>query len=180
MRTCVIGVGNELRSDEGIGLMIIDRLQMGEFQGQMDYYSLGPDLFGIGRIAGNYERLFIIDALPPGPEPGKVETVRWETPSKCRLNLLSLHDMDLMMQLGWIRRECVKGVWLIGVETASDAWGIGLSPPMEAVFDNVVLKVGRVIRDKTGYPLFAEAGMKALETNKNPVLVGKGILAKSF
>lgn len=156
MRTCVIGVGNELRRDDGIGPLIIEQLRKMVWKTSTDLFTLGPDLFGLGRMAGSYDLLFVLDALPPGPEPGKVTVIRWETAACRKMQVLSLHDMDLMMQLNWARRECMKEIWLIGVETASDDWGIGLSPEMQEVMASLVERVYGVIQERLSHAMLLE------------------------
>lgn len=157
MRTCVIGVGNELRSDDGIGPRIVDALQSVTWGETVDFLALGPDLVGMSRIVGRYDHVFIIDALSPGVEPGRIQAEHWEATRGSFDDTFSLHDMDLLSQISWIRRESVKKLWIIGVETASFDWGIGLSPAMEGVFSSVVHKVSEAIRERLSDGLVPES-----------------------
>jgi len=70
MRTLVIGVGNLLRTDDGVGIHIINRLS----KSHPEIETLDAAMGSVEIIEGmrGYDRAIIIDSIVSGAEPGTV------------------------------------------------------------------------------------------------------------
>ncbi len=148
MDICVIGVGNELREDDGVGLAVVAALQNRVLRGKADFYNIGLDLFTLPDLIGQYRFVFIVDALPPGLEPGKVMAISWYEKHVERGKMFSLHDLDLLWQLNVVlnlKQEFMSKIWLIGIETASAKWGNNLSPKIKIKLKVIIEEITRKI-----------------------------------
>ncbi|MGE5551305.1 MAG: hydrogenase maturation protease [Bacteroidota bacterium] len=129
MRTLVLGVGNALRGDDAIGPRIVAELRSRSIN-QADLWSVDGDLFEIEALLNGYGRLVIIDALPPGESPGRLDvTIVGPKSLPCR-SAYSLHDMDLVWQLRLIAGSFKGEIMLIGIEAHSVDYSAALSPEL--------------------------------------------------
>ena len=131
----VLGLGNPLRGDDGVGPRIIEELTrrgLPEGVTALDVGNAGLDLLN---ILEGWERAVIVDAAEMGREPGCF--VRF-TPDEARLTQagdhFSLHNaglgdaLALAGALGWTLPELV----IFGVQPAEVDWQAGLSLAVEA------------------------------------------------
>jgi len=71
VKVLVIGIGNLLRSDDGVGLHIIDALEKMNLADNVDLMEGLSGLDILDAIKG-YDRIIIVDAIQTGGEPGTV------------------------------------------------------------------------------------------------------------
>ena len=128
--TIVLGLGNPLRSDDGIGPAVIEWLREHELPEGVtiaDGGTAGLDL--ISTLMG-HRRAIIVDAANMNRAPG--EWVRF-TPDAARLKnndtQLSLHNAGLTeaLALGAALGTLPDEVIIYGVQPAAIDWSIGLS-----------------------------------------------------
>ncbi|MBN1816122.1 MAG: HyaD/HybD family hydrogenase maturation endopeptidase [Sedimentisphaerales bacterium] len=134
--TIVLGLGNPLMGDEGVGVRIVQELQStwGNDFPQVDFLDAGTGGMGILHwIAGRRKAVFIDCALM-GEQPG---SIRRFTPDQVRTQKVlahqSLHEADILNIIDVSRHlgECPDQVVFFGIEPESIAERIGLSPPLE-------------------------------------------------
>ncbi len=135
MRVVVLGVGNTLLSDEGIGVRAIEKLQLD--------YILPPEVVVIdGGTTGmemledlsNADHLIIIDAVRSGRAPAAIVRLADEQVPVFFKTKLSPHQIglsDVLATLAFIGEQ-PGGVTVIGVEPVSLETGMALSPQVEA------------------------------------------------
>lgn len=126
---CIIGIGNEIRGDDGVGPAVVRELQKGTLSQQADFFDLGSELFEIPGLVRFYPSAFIMDALPPAGNPGAITFIPWQKRWKEPVAWYSLHDLDLIWQMQTAGDDAEK-IWLVGVEIASLEWGVCLSPEL--------------------------------------------------
>jgi len=144
MRIVVLGVGNILLSDEGIGVRAIERLQLD--------YDLPPEVVVVdGGTTGmemledlsNADHIIIIDAVRSGNAPASiVKLVNEQVPVffKTKLSPHQIGLSDVLATLEFIGEQ-PGGVTVIGVEPVSLATSMALSPQVEARLPEVVALV---------------------------------------
>ena len=142
----VIGVGNEVMRDDGVGTCVVRRLEE---------ENLGPEVELVEGAVGGLDLVFdlegrdlaiIIDAARMGLEPGTVRLVRREEIEERLLPLASLHDIALhdvleLADLTGIRPEIV----VVAVEPAEVVPGLGLSPAVEAAVPEMMRLVMELV-----------------------------------
>jgi hydrogenase maturation protease len=146
--TVVLGVGNEIMRDDGVGNVVVRRLQEEE---------LGPDVELIeGAVGGldlifdleGRERAIIVDAARMGLEPGAVRLVRREEIEERLVPLASLHSIGLhdvleLAELSGVRAE----ITVVAVEPGEVLPGLGLTPAVEAAVPEMVRLVKQLLAD---------------------------------
>lgn len=148
MKTCVLGVGNELCGDDGIGPAIIKELQFKQWTTPIDLISTEGDLFSLLEYAKEYEQLFIIDALHRINEPGKIHIIPLASMISDAKSVLSLHDVDLITLLKWINVNSSSSITLLGIEIHCISQRIGLSPELSQKFHEIIEQIYRWIENE--------------------------------
>jgi hydrogenase maturation protease len=148
-RIVVIGVGNLLMKDEGIGIHVVQALQELDLPPDISLIDGGtsPDLVACTRAG---DKLVIVDAARAGGEPGAVYRFLPDDLKEERGALTSAHEMGVesslrLMELsGNLPRETV----IIGIEPAEIDWGTELSPRLSHRMPDIV----RVVLGEIGIP----------------------------
>lgn len=144
MTILVLGLGNLLMSDDGLGSRVITELEERflpcERVKLLDGGTLGLDL--LPRLEG-VDRLLIIDALQMGAEPGAVFRIVGEDVPRAFAHKLSVHQMGLqdLLAVAELQGHLPGELVVIGAQSAVIEMAMELSPPVEASFDKVVLAV---------------------------------------
>jgi len=143
----VVGVGNVLMSDEGIGVVLFRRLleKAGHFTG-IDFLEAGSALMPIVHAIEGRKKAVILDCALMGEEPG---TLRRFNPEHVRsvkdLPGLSLHEGDVMgaLALSDSLGEIPNEIVIFGVEPLSVEIGSDLSEALQArlpEYDEAILR----------------------------------------
>lgn len=146
-RIVVIGVGNLLMKDEGIGIHAVQRLQEMELPGDIDIIDGGtsPDIVAYTR-AGN--KVIIIDSAKAGGEPGDIYRFQPEDLEDDASEILSAHEMGVPQNL---KLMALSGnepseVVIIGIEPGEIDLGTELSPELESKIPDIIRIVLEEIR----------------------------------
>lgn len=133
--TLILGLGNPLRGDDGIGPSVVEELADRDLPEEVTLIDGGTGGLDLLRLLERWRRVVIIDAADVGRGPG--EYVRF-TPDEVRLvgvsASLSLHHaglsevLTLADALGLHLPEMV----IFGVQPTEIGWKEGLSPAVEA------------------------------------------------
>ncbi len=122
----VLGLGNILLSDEGLGVHALWELRdRYEFSPEIELIDGGTGgLFLLSEFEG-VDKLLIIDAISGGKEPGTIYSFSLEELPQTVAEKLSLHEVSLLdvLQLARLKGCLPEEVKLIGMEPASLEWG---------------------------------------------------------
>jgi hydrogenase maturation protease len=143
-RTVVIGVGNLLLKDEGIGIHTVKALQDIDLPPEVSLIDGGtsPDLIACTRAG---DKLIIVDAARAGGQPGDIYRFRPEDLAEGRQTLTSAHEMGvaenlrIMTLTGSAPRETV----IIGIEPEEITWDTELSVRLRERLPDIVKVVLR-------------------------------------
>ncbi len=139
-RLLVLGVGNLLMSDDGVGVHVVRELQKRPHAGVL-VTEVGTAIFDATSLLGWADRVLVIDALYASGPPGTIYFAGFPSVLQCRGHM-SLHELDIsaameLMPRKWDRPE----VFVMGVEPESLAMGLELSAEVLAAVPKVVLEV---------------------------------------
>lgn len=143
-QTLILGVGNLLASDEGVGIHVIQRLQA-EYQFPEEVQLLDGGTLGMDLLfyLENVRRLLLIDAVETGQPPGTlIRLAGEEVPAYFSLKM-SPHQVGVpdMLFAAKLRDMYPEEVVLLGVQPGSLEIGLELSPPVAGQFEALVGKV---------------------------------------
>jgi len=145
MKTILIGLGNILMQDEGIGVhavkVIEARFEIPPELEIVDGGTAGLDLlpFFEGR-----DRVLLVDAVDFGEEPGFIgELSNDAIPARFGKNKASLHHVGLaeVLALGQLLEVLPPEIHLIGIQPLSFDPGLELTETLQERFDALIARV---------------------------------------
>jgi hydrogenase maturation protease len=143
-RTVIIGVGNLLMKDEGVGIHAVRRLQQMDLPATVNIVDGGtsPDLVAYARRG---DRVIIVDAAKAGGEPGAVYRFRPEDLACDAADLASAHQLGVVpnLKLLELSGNAPREVVIIGVEPEEIAPGLELTATLAARLPVIVAAVLR-------------------------------------
>ena len=145
-RCLVLGIGNLLLSDEGVGVHVLRALQHVKFPDHIDLLDGGTGGFHLLGCFHDYDCLLIVDATLDGREPGTVSVSQPRFASDFP-RVLSSHDIglrDLIETATLLGR--LPRMFLITVSIDADqAMGTELSESVNAAMERVIQQVQFIV-----------------------------------
>ena len=140
-KTVILGVGNLLLSDEGVGVHVINKMMDMQFPPYIELIEGGVDGLRLMNLVVGVDRLIVIDAVKGGGSPGSIYKFRSEEfATHADTSKMSVHQIGI---LEVIRLSGLVGklpeTTIIGVEPKSVGMGMELTPEIQS-------KVPRIIK----------------------------------
>jgi hydrogenase maturation protease len=141
----LVGIGNELRGDDGVGPYIVRRLQASGLQG-VDYLLLGADVTALTEALGTTRHAYVFDALHSGAPAGtvrRIDALSEELPKElapCSTHGFALADV---FKLADFLGNLPETLAVFGVEGEVFEVGQGLSAPVRAAAAGIVCDLAR-------------------------------------
>jgi len=137
MRRLVMGIGNVLLKDEGIGCHVVHALGEADLS-DVEIVDGGTSL-DVLQLCEDADKLIIVDAVRGGGMPGQIYRFRIGDITLEQKPLLSLHDMSLIDSLKLMRLwHNIDGAVIIGIEPKDIGWGLELSPELEQTVPRII------------------------------------------
>ncbi len=147
-KTRIIGIGNPLMGDDGVGIVVAERLSQVRLPDGVEVIDGGTGGITLLTLMEGAGKVILVDAVATGQKPGTV--VRF-TPEEVRMEQgqgggLSLHETGLaeVLALGRELGRLPEEIVIFGVQPESVARRLGLSPPVAGRLDDLL---GRVLRE---------------------------------
>ena len=137
MSKYVLGIGNTLLKDEGIGCHVTNALaEIPLPDAEIIDGGTRPDIW---QFIEDTDKLIIVDAVKGGGMPGQIYRFHLEDITLEQKPLLSMHDMSavdnlMLMQL----RHNIGETVIIGVEPKDVNWGLDLSPELQGRMSQII------------------------------------------
>jgi len=147
--TVIIGLGNPLRGDDGVGVRVAQVLAGQVLPGDVEVVDGGTQGLGIVNLMEGRQRVIVVDAANVGRTPGEFVLFRLD-----EIGLLgddhsiSIHSAGLRDALLLARALQIlpDEVLIVGVQPAHMEWDHSLSPEVEAavpqIADTILREIG--------------------------------------
>lgn len=140
----VIGIGNEFRGDDAVGLVVARRLRAHGGPG-LEVREASGEATELMRLWEGHARVVVIDAMRSGRLPGTVARldVRQDWPDAEAGTFASSHALGLREAVALARAldSLPRSLVVVGVEGATFAPGEPLTPAVAAAVEQVVASV---------------------------------------
>lgn len=138
----VIGVGNLLMMDDGIGIHVVEALRKEALPGNVQVFDASTRAFDVLEFMEGCDCAVVVDAYMEKGVPGTVYRFAFDPASGTQeipVNL-SMHDIDFTAALraGQGSYNLPSEIVVIGIEPGILKWGIGLSPSLENAFPDIL------------------------------------------
>ena len=139
-RKFVVGIGNVLLRDDGIGCHVVHAL---EEVAPPDVEIIdGGTCPYVPQLLEDGDKLVVVDAVKGGGMPGQIYRFRPEDITVEQKPLFSLHDASsidsLKLMQSWHR---ISDVVIIGIEPRELSWGLELSPELQEKMPQIIIAI---------------------------------------
>jgi len=159
--TVVVGVGNELLQDEGVGLSLVRALGREEWPGHVRFVDGGTGGYDLVSHMEGAAHLVLLDALAGPGAPGDVHVFRPEDVVDRNPEMdASLHEARPLevLRVAEVLGVRPPRVTVVGVVVGSIEPGLHLSPALQARWDAVLGAARAAVRAAAGAPPADAAG----------------------
>jgi len=146
-KVIIIGIGNLILRDEGVGVHAVRELEGRELPSGVEVIDGGTATMDLLSVMRDAKRIIVIDALKGGGGPGTIYRLSPDDLMAETEHPLSLHQVGLLEVLGMARQ--LGGdpeVVIIGVEPKEISWGMELTSEVQAKLPHVIDAVFEELR----------------------------------
>ncbi len=143
LSTLIVGLGNPLRRDDGVGVRVAEMLAAQELPDDVEIVAGGTPGLELVNVMEGWPRVILVDAAEIGREPGAFLRFTPEQVWLAEETFLSVHDAGLReaLLLAQVLGVLPPEVVIYGVQPASLDWGEGLSPEVEAALPDLTAAI---------------------------------------
>jgi len=141
----IIGVGNILCADEGVGVRVVNELKRAPVLPYVEVFDCGTSGIAVLEALDGAEKAVIVDAVSTGAEPGTIHRLTLEgilAMDDNLFKLVSLHQFDLIATLKVAQLTTAyrmpREVVMIGIEGKSYDFSLELSDEVNRVLPKVI------------------------------------------
>lgn len=142
MNVLVLGIGNRLMRDDGIGVYVVEALQEKHTDEQIEYIAGETDFDYCLDVIENADVLIIVDAVVSGNKVGEVSLVPLEIFIDQDQGI-SAHNLHLFQMIPIVYPDVMVNV--IGIEAYKIDFGLELSEELTNSFHDIVESVSNYI-----------------------------------
>ncbi len=151
MKTLVLGLGNPILSDDGVGIYVVRAVALQATTADVDFQEANVGGLRLLEAITGYDRLILVDAIQtPDGTPGQIYTL---SPHDLRTSLHagSTHDLSFRGALAWGRAMGLAlpaddAITIIAIEVADVlTFGETLTPMVAAAVSDAVATVAAQI-----------------------------------
>jgi hydrogenase maturation protease len=148
----IIGIGNLLRKDDGVGIFLLERLQKQkkELPKNIEFIDGGTGGMNLLHHLAQFDAVLLIDAVDFKGRPGEIRVFSLkDIQSQKKPVIMSTHDSDFfnLLRLSQELKELPETLVIFGVQPRDVSYGVGLSKEIETVLDDLNLKLQKEIQD---------------------------------
>jgi len=152
----VIGIGNSLRGDDGVGPAVVARLARGSLPDGVELIDGGEAGLGLVGLMEDAARVVLIDAAEMGADPGTFRVfgldealVKGEMSGCCIHNARAGAAIQMAKALGCLPPD----VTVVGVQPKQMGWGMAFSPEVSRSLHRVVEAVLEILGSPRNNPV---------------------------
>jgi len=149
----ILGIGNDILKDDGIGIKIIEEINKNKFSDDIEFKTSILGGFDVLEIIQDYKKVILIDAIKT--KDGVPGDIYYFKPSdfKETLHLSNIHDISFLnaIKLGKkLRFNVPKEIHIIAIEILEDRiFGDNFTPELKSKFPKIVKSVKKIIKKLT-------------------------------
>ena len=143
----VLGVGNILQSDDGVGVHVVEKMRDDIQSDEVDVCDGGTAGLDLISIVDNRRVVIVVDAVNGGEKSGTVYRLTPEDIDEPNLRFDSLHQVGLLETLNMAKmtgRAPMRTV-IVGVQPEVVDWGLSLSPAVQDQIPKIINQVKKEI-----------------------------------
>jgi hydrogenase maturation protease len=144
-RVLILGLGNLLLGDEGVGVHVAQLLQTRELGSFVEVQDVGTAILDALPSLEQADRVIVIDAVKAGGAPGTVYRMPLAE-FRAKRQIASMHGFDLQRVIRLARRKHRAKVLVVGIEPEFIDWSLKLSKAVQQALPRVLNAVEQEIK----------------------------------
>jgi hydrogenase maturation protease len=141
----VVGMGNLIYRDEGIGVHIIQEMEKMKLPSHIELLDIGTSTMDLISYMKEVKKLIVIDAMRAGGKPGTIYKCKPEDLLPKDEGPISLHEIGLLETLNMTKKLGVEiETIIVGVEPETMDWGTELT---ESVKNKIPMIIEAVLKE---------------------------------
>ena len=159
VRTLIVGVGNLLLGDEGVGWHIINNLSQIAMPAHVRILDCGCDLLNLVSYIYKPRRIIVIDAIRAGGKPGQIHKFNFDELDVVRTQKTSIHQLQIVDILRLLRETnpclaCCK-ITVMGIEPGA----LELSTELSEEVSKSIANLTRLVLEEISVLLLGKESM---------------------
>lgn len=152
-RIAVIGLGNSLRRDDGIGIIILESLLNNYKEQRIDYLNFGIASFDLMHRLQDYDLALLIDGITAGLPAGELKIFELEDISLSKEDgketMISSHELNLLDIFRLSRNlELKTKIYVAGIQVQDVGFGESLSDPLKEKMAIIIKEINKFIQER--------------------------------
>jgi len=150
-RIGVIGIGNPLRRDDGIGIVLLEKLveKKDELSSNTELIDGGTGGMNLLHLLARFDIAIILDAVNFDGHPGELRLFTSEEVCSKKISLnISTHESDFLkvIQLSKELEEQPDELFIFGIQPNDTSFGKGLSPELQRNIELLLIRLQTEIK----------------------------------
>jgi len=139
----IIGVGNPLRKDDGIGILLLDHIkkESNSLSRNVSFIDGGTGGMNLLHTFNKFDVIILLDAVDFNGFPGETRFFTFDDIcSQKKVSTVSTHNADLfqIIRIGQELDECPKKIFVFGVQPLDVSFGEGLTKPVQDQLTDII------------------------------------------
>ncbi|HEB74349.1 MAG TPA: hydrogenase maturation protease [Candidatus Desulfofervidus auxilii] len=149
MKITVLGIGNILLKDEGVGVRVIEHLKKYNLPKEVELIDGGTATASLFPIFTETDHLIVIDAVKGKMSPGTIYQLGLNDLMPTKKASISLHDLGLLEALDMAKKigKSPRSVVIFGIEPKEIDWGMELTPEINQKLPEIIKLVTEKIEE---------------------------------
>lgn len=142
-KIAVIGIGNTLRRDDGIGIVVLESLLKFYKRKDIDYFNFGSASFDLLHKIKTYDAILLIDGINAGLRVGELKISELkDIEYKLDNSVTSTHELDLKSIFELSEKLDIKTrIYVAGIQVGEISFKAGLSEVLKRKKENIVKEI---------------------------------------
>ena len=142
-KAAIIGIGNILRRDDGIGIIVLESLLNFYKRQNLDYFNFSSASFDLLHRIKTYDAVLLIDGINAGLEAGELKISELkDIDYKIDNSFTSTHEFNLKSMFELSKKLGIKTkIYLAGIQVRDTSFGEGLSEALKNKKKEIVRQV---------------------------------------
>ena len=146
-KVALIGIGNTLRRDDGIGIIVLESLLKFYKKEGIDYFNFGGTSFDLLHRLEAYDVVLLIDGINASLAVGELKISELkDIEYKLDNSVTSTHELNLKSIFEFSKKLGIKTrIYVAGIQVGDTSFGEGLSETLEKKKEDIIKKISAFI-----------------------------------
>jgi hydrogenase maturation protease len=149
--TLIVGVGNPLLGDEGLGCHVVENLSQMAMPADVRILDCGCDLLNLASFIDRPQRIIVIDAIRAGGKPGQIHSFDFDELDSIRSRSSSAHQPRIVDALRLLKQAypCLTSckITVMGIEPCA----LDLSTELSEEVNENVANLTRLVLEEASF-----------------------------